>query len=132
MKTHWTDLRRSQIPCFHAFFYLRYSKNMGVFPDGFGDLGGLAFADVFENHPKWVEFADSAWTDNCTGLLSDFLDYVRVQLKDSDKKAAHEKRCIEYCTAATNIDTLPHYMLKYIITPPPLRRRNSSGDECDH
>ena len=81
------------------------------FPDKFGtDLAGLTFCEVFELHPKWIECVRTTWTDNCTGLFLEFLQYVRLRLVDPISVDQHEDRCRQYVKGKKN---LPDYLVKY-------------------
>ena len=86
---------------------------MGEFPENFGnELAGMDFEDIFEKHPKWIECVASTWTENCTGIFLEFLDFVKMRLSDSISKLEHEFRCSEYVkTLAPN--KIPEYLLKY-------------------
>ena len=75
------------------------------------ELGGKSFEEVFETNPKIIEFV-TIWTDNCTGLFTDFRKYVIARLHNPLDKEAHEHRCREMVKtyAGTNI---PRYLVKY-------------------
>ena len=86
---------------------------MGEFPKNFGnELAGMDFEDVFEKKPKWIECVNSTWTENCTGLFLEFLQFVKLRLSDPVSKIEHEFRCREYVkTLAPN--KIPEYLVKY-------------------
>ena len=90
---------------------------MERFPDDFaGELQGLTFDEVLNDHPRWIEFVRSCWTENCTGLFLDFLNYVRMRMEQDCVREAHERRCVEYVRTllARNPDVkLPSYLVKY-------------------
>ena len=86
------------------------------FPNEMGDeLGGKTFSKVFETNPKIIEFVSSSWTDNCTGLFSEFRDYVTTRLRIPFEKDAHVSRCQKYVNENANV---PKYLLKYLNWPP--------------
>ena len=60
---------------------------MQRFPENFGnELAGMSFADLFETQPKWVEYVNDLWTDDCTGLFKKLRDYVLLRMKDHISK----------------------------------------------
>ena len=79
------------------------------------ELGKKSFSEVFESNPKIIEFVTSSWTDNCTGLFSEFRDYVNTRLKLPFEKDAHTSRCQKYVNETAHV---PKYMLKYLSWPP--------------
>ena len=80
------------------------------FPGDMGaELGGKTFDEVFTTNPKIIEFV-TTWTDNCTGLFSDFRRYVMARLDCPFEKEQHEARCGEFVRGKNN---LPRYLLKY-------------------
>ena len=82
------------------------------FPSEMGDeLGGKSFHLVFETNPKIIEFV-TIWTDKCTGLFTDFRNYVMARLANPLDREAHEDRCRKLVKGyeETNI---PRYLLKY-------------------
>ena len=82
------------------------------FPEDMGkDLGGKSFDEVFTTNPKIIEFV-TIWTDNCTGLFTDFRKYVMARLDNPLDKEAHEDRCRQLVKSyeGTNI---PRYLIKY-------------------
>ena len=87
------------------------------FPDNFGmELAGLSFDDMFVKHPKWVEYICSTWTENCTGLFKDLLEYVQCQMEDPVLKAEHEERCRQWVKSVRETQPMPPYMIKYSST----------------
>ena len=80
------------------------------FPSDFGDFSGLTFEEVFVKLPKWVEFVQETWTDNCTGLFRGLRDFIREKLSIDENVRAHESRCREFCKMH---DEVPRYLLKY-------------------
>ena len=82
-----------------------FPRELGV------ELGGKSFNQVFETNPKIIEFV-TIWTDNCTGLFTDFRKYVLARLDNPLDKEAHEHRCRELVKTyeGTNI---PRYLVKY-------------------
>ena len=92
---------------------------MDKFPKDFGnELAGMSFEDLFEKSPKWVEYVDDMWTDDCTGLFRKLRDYILLRLKDPVSKAEHEARCAEYVKSLKETD-VPPYLLKYVGSKPP-------------
>ena len=84
------------------------------FPDEMGqELGGKSFDEVFTTNPKIIEFV-TTWTDNCTGLFSEFRKYVMARLDCPFEKEEHEARCEEFVRGREN---LPRYLLKYGKSP---------------
>ena len=94
------------------------------FPDGFGDLGGKTFQEVFDTHPKWIECVRATWTENCTGLFLEFYNYVHATLKIPHELENHEIRCMEY-VKDNNPSDLPKYLLNYLNVS--LGHQNSCG-----
>jgi hypothetical protein len=86
---------------------------MPRFPEEMGELAGMTFEDVFEKCPKWVEFVDSSWTDNCTGLFAEFQTFVKLRLENPISKIKHEHRCEKYVKTQKG-KKLPEYLVKYL------------------
>jgi hypothetical protein len=81
-----------------------------MFPSEFGkELGGKTFEHVFVTNPKVIEFV-TTWTDNCTGLFTEFRQYVMERLQNPFQRDEHENRCAAYVKGKTN---LPGYLTKY-------------------
>ena len=81
------------------------------FPGDMGkELGGKTFDDVFTTNPKIIEFV-TTWTDNCTGLFSEFRRYVMARLGSPFEKEEHEARCEKFVIGKKN---LPRYLIKYV------------------
>ena len=84
-----------------------------VFPMELGsELGGRRFEEVFQTMPKIIEFVDSSWEDNCTGVFRLFYEFVKRRLKNPLVRAQHNNRCREY-VKGKNTKKLPRYLLKY-------------------
>mgnify|MGYP006178586631 CR=1 FL=1 len=91
---------------------------MKRFPENFGtELAGVSFEELFEQHPKWVEYIAALWTADCTGLFKELRAYVLLRLKDPISKAEHEQRCSEYVRSLTT--EIPTYLVKYVESKPP-------------
>ena len=87
-----------------------------TFPVDMGkELGGKSFSEVFQSKPKIIEFVSACWTDKCTGLFSEFQQYVNRRLKLPIEKDEHTSRCQKYVIENANV---PKYMLKYMSWPP--------------
>ena len=104
------------IPLCSGPFYHTMDK-MGRFPDNFGhELAGMSFEEVWDEHPKWISFVTTCWTDNCSGLFLEFLQFVRNRMADDDMKLDHEKRCLEFVRELLVVkpdSELPSYLEKY-------------------
>ena len=87
------------------------------FPVDFaGELQGLTFEEVLSDHPKWIEFVRTCWTNDCSGLFLDFLRFVRLKMMNDQIREEHERRCVEYVRKRMIVDPdakLPSYLLKY-------------------
>ena len=82
------------------------------FPPEMGiELGGKTFNKVFETNPKIIEFV-TIWTDNCTGLFTDFRKYVMARLDNPLDKEAHEDRCRQLVKSYEGVN-IPRYLIKY-------------------
>ena len=90
---------------------------MTRFPINFGhDLAGLSFVEVWKQHPKWIAFVAASWTNDCTGLFLEFLQFVRARMTDDRMRVDHENRCEEYVRELLAIKPdgkLPSYLEKY-------------------
>ena len=83
-----------------------------VFPEEMGvELGGKTFEQVFLENPKIIEFV-TIWTDNCTGLFTDFRRYVMARLANPFDREEHEARCKAYVKEHGKTN-LPRYLAKY-------------------
>ena len=81
------------------------------FPQGFGDLRGKTFDEIFNNDPKNTEFVYKCWDrKGCTGVFRELYDYVIKRMSIPAEREAHAQRCIEYCKTA---DRIPDYLNKY-------------------
>ena len=81
------------------------------FPAEMGkELGGKTFSEVFEGNPKIIEFVNSCWTDDCTGLFKKFRVYVNARLQNPDEKKYHVDRCKNFVKGEKLI---PRYLDKY-------------------
>ena len=81
------------------------------FPGDMGkELGGKTFDEVFTTNPKIIEFV-TTWTDNCTGLFSEFHRYVMARLGSPFEREEHEARCEEFVRGKQNV---PKYLIKYV------------------
>ena len=90
---------------------------MDCFPLDFeGELKGLTFDEVLTDHPRWIEFVRTCWTNDCTGVFLDFLKYVRMKMMDATTRREHESRCVEYVYKLLTTDKesqIPTYLKKY-------------------
>ena len=81
-------------------------------PDLGNEMSELTFREVFERHPKIIEFVRKLWIESsCTGIFLDFFKYVRLMLRNSIVLQEHEDRCREYVKTAKNV---PQYMMEYL------------------
>ena len=91
---------------------------MTRFPENFGhELAGLSFEQVWKQHPKWIAFVATCWTNDCSGLFLEFLQFVRARMADDEMKLEHEKRCVEYVRELLVVkpdSKLPSYLEKYL------------------
>ena len=81
------------------------------FPEGFGDLRGQTFDEIFNNDPKNTEFVYKCWDrSGCTGVFLELHDYIHDRMLKPGEKAKHIARCKEYCKTT---DRIPDYLNKY-------------------
>ena len=102
-------------------FYLFESKIVHIlikmdsiqFPPDLGnEMSGLTFLEVFEKHPKIVEFVRKLWIErSCSGIFLDFFKYVRMMLQNSIVLEEHETRCKQYVKSTAKV---PQYMMEYL------------------
>ena len=81
-----------------------------------GELRGLTFEEVLTDHPRWIEFVRTCWTNDCSGIFLDFLKFVRAKMMDADILEKHERRCVEYVRKLLSTDNeaqIPTYLKKY-------------------
>ena len=84
---------------------------MDRFPKDFGnELSGLTFDELFEKHPKWIEYVADMWTDDCTGIFKRLREYVLLRMQDPISRSEHEARCVAF---VKNLPDVPPYLLKY-------------------